>query len=102
MANDCIGPDVEKMVHEILPGGVLLLENLRFHREEVRNETGFVIKLASLADLYVNDSFRTARGSYASTVGVPQYLKPAVAGLLMEKLLLTAKLDAFRNFAIFL
>nr|GEW31399.1 phosphoglycerate kinase, cytosolic [Tanacetum cinerariifolium] len=85
MADDCIGPDVEKLVAEIPEGGVLLLENVRFYKEEEKNDPEFAKKLASLADLYVNDAFGTAHRAHASTEGVAKYLKPSVAGFLMQK-----------------
>ncbi|CAH9105099.1 unnamed protein product [Cuscuta epithymum] len=85
MANDCIGEEVEKLVSEIPEGGVLLLENVRFYKEEEKNDHEFAKKLAALADLYVNDAFGTAHRAHASTEGVAKYLKPAVAGFLMQK-----------------
>ncbi|XP_071725770.1 phosphoglycerate kinase, cytosolic-like isoform X1 [Rutidosis leptorrhynchoides] len=85
MADDCVGPDVEKLVAEIPEGGVLLLENVRFYKEEEKNDPEFAKKLASLADLYVNDAFGTAHRAHASTEGVAKYLSPAVAGYLMQK-----------------
>ncbi|CAH9078441.1 unnamed protein product [Cuscuta europaea] len=85
MANDCIGEEVEKLVAEIPEGGVLLLENVRFYKEEEKNDPEFAKKLAALADLYVNDAFGTAHRAHASTEGVAKYLKPAVAGFLMQK-----------------
>ncbi|KAK9048138.1 hypothetical protein SSX86_032899 [Deinandra increscens subsp. villosa] len=85
MADDCIGPDVEKLVAEIPEGGVLLLENVRFYKEEEKNDPEFAKKLASLADLYVNDAFGTAHRAHASTEGVAKHLKPSVAGFLMQK-----------------
>ncbi|KAL9998852.1 putative phosphoglycerate kinase [Helianthus debilis subsp. tardiflorus] len=85
MADDCVGPDVEKLVAEIPEGGVLLLENVRFYKEEEKNDPEFAKKLASLADLYVNDAFGTAHRAHASTEGVAKHLKPAVAGFLMQK-----------------
>lgn len=66
-ADDCIGPDVEKLVASLPEGGVLLLENVRFYKEEEKNEPEFAKKLASLADLYVNDAFGTAHRAHAST-----------------------------------
>lgn len=87
MANDCIGEEVEKMVAEIPEGGVLLLENVRFHKEEEKNDPEFAKKLASLADLYVNDAFGSAHRAHASTEGVAKFLKPSVAGFLMQKVL---------------
>ncbi|TXG71300.1 hypothetical protein EZV62_006235 [Acer yangbiense] len=85
MANDCIGEEVANLVAEIPEGGVLLLENVRFYREEERNDPEFAKKLASLADLYVNDAFGTAHRAHASTEGVAKFLKPSVAGFLMQK-----------------
>ncbi|KAF2311261.1 hypothetical protein GH714_021264 [Hevea brasiliensis] len=85
MANDCIGEEVEKLVAELSDGGVLLLENVRFHKEEEKNDPEFSKKLAALADVYVNDAFGTAHRAHASTEGVAKYLKPSVAGFLMQK-----------------
>ncbi|KAG2679606.1 hypothetical protein I3843_11G058600 [Carya illinoinensis] len=85
MANDCIGEEVKKIVDELPEGGVLLLENVRFYKEEEKNDPEFAKKLASLADVYVNDAFGTAHRAHASTEGVAKYLKPAVAGFLMQK-----------------
>ena len=82
--DDCICPEVEKTVAAMKPGDVVLLENLRFHAEEEANDAGFAKKLASLADLYVNDAFGTAHRAHASTEGVTHYL-PGVAGFLMER-----------------
>lgn len=84
MAPDCIGPVVEEMARKIPRGGVLLLENLRFHAEEEANDKKFAQALASLADVYVNDAFGSAHRAHASTAAVTEHL-PAVAGLLMEK-----------------
>lgn len=84
MAVDCIGPQVEEAVDRLEGGGILLLENLRFHPEEETNDSGFAEELARLADIFINDAFGTAHRTHASTVGVTKYL-PAVAGLLMEK-----------------
>ncbi|MFZ5928345.1 MAG: phosphoglycerate kinase [Acidobacteriota bacterium] len=83
MAPDCIGEEVEKMLPK--PGEVLLLENLRFHAGEEKNDPEFSRKLARLGDVYVNDAFGTAHRAHASTVGIIEFLKPAAAGLLMEK-----------------
>ncbi|KAF5477306.1 hypothetical protein F2P56_003956 [Juglans regia] len=85
MGNDCIGEEVQKIVDELPEGGVLLLENVRFYKEEEKNDPEFAKKLASLADVYVNDAFGTAHRAHASTEGVAKYLKPAVAGFLMQK-----------------
>jgi phosphoglycerate kinase len=81
---DCIGPEVAKAVSEAKPGDVLLLENVRFHPEEEKNDPGFARELAANADLYVNDAFGTAHRAHASTEGVAHIL-PGVAGLLIEK-----------------
>jgi phosphoglycerate kinase len=83
MAPDCIGPAVEAMLPK--PGDVLLLENLRFHPEEEKNDPEFSKKLAALCELYVNDAFGSAHRAHASTVGMIAYLPKAAAGLLMEK-----------------
>ncbi|MFB3776501.1 MAG: phosphoglycerate kinase [Bryobacteraceae bacterium] len=83
MAPDCVGPEVEAM--KPAPGHVLLLENLRFHAEEEKNDPGFAKQLASLCDLYVNDAFGTAHRAHASTVGMIQFVPKAAAGLLMDK-----------------
>ncbi|XP_008798227.1 phosphoglycerate kinase 3, cytosolic [Phoenix dactylifera] len=85
MADDCIGEGVQKMVAALPDGGVLLLENVRFYKEEEKNDPEFAKKLASLADLYVNDAFGTAHRAHASTEGVAKFLKPSVAGFLMQK-----------------
>ncbi len=82
--SDCVGTGVEAAAAALPPGGVLLLENLRFHPEEEQNEAGFAQALAKLADVYVNDAFGAAHRAHASTAGVAAYL-PAVAGLLMQK-----------------
>jgi phosphoglycerate kinase len=82
--HDCIGPEVERAVAELRPGDVLMLENLRFHPEEERNDPAFARGLAGLADLYVDDAFGTAHRAHASTEGVTHFL-PAVSGLLMER-----------------
>jgi len=84
VADDCIGPAVEEAVRSLGPGELLLLENLRFHPEEEKNDPAFARALASLAEVYVNDAFGAAHRAHASTAGVAAYL-PAVAGFLMEK-----------------
>ncbi|KAJ6720744.1 PHOSPHOGLYCERATE KINASE [Salix viminalis] len=84
-SDDCIGPEVEKLVASLPDGAVLLLENVRFYKEEEKNEPEFAKKLASLADLYVNDAFGTAHRAHASTEGVTKFLKPSVAGFLLQK-----------------
>jgi phosphoglycerate kinase len=83
MAPDCVGPEVEAMKPK--PGEVLLLENLRYHKEEEANDPAFAEKLAKLADVYVNDAFGTAHRAHASTVGMIQYMPQGAAGLLMDK-----------------
>ncbi len=83
-AEDCIGEPAEDAVRLLAVGGVLLLENLRFHPEEEANDADFARQLASLADVYVDDAFGSAHRAHASIEGVTHYL-PAVAGLLMEK-----------------
>ncbi len=94
--DDCIGDDVAAKVAAMNNGDVLLLENVRFHPEEEKNTPEFAKQLASIADLYVNDAFGTAHRAHASTEGVTHYLKPAVAGFLIEKELkyLQAAVDA--------
>ncbi len=81
---DCIGPEVERAIGKLNNSHILLLENVRFHPEEERNEASFAQALSQLADVYVNDAFGTAHRSHASVVGITRYL-PAVAGLLLEK-----------------
>ena len=82
--NECIGEDVKDFINGMKPGDVALLENLRFHAEEEKNDPAFVKALASLGDIYVNDAFGTAHRAHASTEGLAHQL-PAVAGFLMEK-----------------
>ena len=84
-APDCVGPEVEKQVASLKDGDVLLLENLRFHAEEEKNDPGFARRLGALAQVYVNDAFGSAHRAHASTEGIAHDLAPAVAGLLMEK-----------------
>lgn len=84
MASDCIGPEVEKLASELKSGEVLLLENVRYYKEETKNDPDFAKKLASLGDVYVNDAFGTAHRAHASTEGVAHHL-PAAAGFLIEK-----------------
>ena len=83
--DDCVGPEVEKAVNGLAGGEVLILENLRFHKEETDNDADFSRKLADLADIYVNDAFGTAHRAHASTEGVTRYVDTAVSGFLMEK-----------------
>ena len=82
--NDCIGEDAKKAALGMKPGDVLLLENLRFHAEEEKNDPAFAKELAGLGDIFVNDAFGTAHRAHASTEGVTKYL-PSVAGFLLEK-----------------
>ncbi|MFB2770715.1 phosphoglycerate kinase [Pelatocladus sp. BLCC-F211] len=83
--DDCIGDDVAAKVGSLQNGQVLLLENVRFYKEEEKNDPEFAKKLAANADLYVNDAFGTAHRAHASTEGVTQFLSPSVAGYLVEK-----------------
>ncbi len=82
---DCVGEIAGELAHQLESGQVLLLENLRFHAEEEANDPAFSKALASLAQVYVNDAFGSAHRAHASTEGITHFLKPAVAGLLMEK-----------------
>lgn len=83
-AEDVIGPSAQAAVANIKSGDIVLLENLRFHAEEEKNDADFAKKLAAYADIYVNDAFGTAHRAHASTAGVAEYL-PAVAGFLIGK-----------------
>jgi phosphoglycerate kinase len=82
---DCVGEIAEEMSRQLESRQVLLLENLRFHAEEEANDPGFSKQLASLAEVYCNDAFGSAHRAHASTEGITHFLKPSVAGLLMEK-----------------
>ncbi|MFZ5864413.1 MAG: phosphoglycerate kinase [Thermodesulfobacteriota bacterium] len=84
-ADDCIGPTARSAVEALTPGGVLVLENLRFHAGETKNDSGFAQELASLADVYVNDAFGTAHRAHASTAGITEFVKEKAAGLLLEE-----------------
>ena len=84
LAKDVIGPDAEKLTSNMKNQDVVLLENVRFHKEEEKNDPEFAKKLASFAEIYVNDAFGTAHRAHASTAGVADYL-PAVSGFLIEK-----------------
>ncbi len=84
-ARDCIGDEVKKLVAEMRPGDVLLLENLRFHIEETKNDEGFAHELSSIADLYVNDAFGAAHRSHASVDAIAYNFSDPAAGFLMEK-----------------
>ncbi|BFN36797.1 phosphoglycerate kinase [Fidelibacter multiformis] len=90
-AEDCVGEEAEKLAASLKPGDVLLLENLRFHKEEKKNDPEFAKKLASYADMYVNDAFGTSHRAHASTVGVTEYFDKVVCGLLLEKELVYLK-----------
>jgi phosphoglycerate kinase len=82
---ECIGETAEQAASALEPGGFLVLENVRFHKEETANDAGFAAALAKLGEVYVNDAFGTAHRAHASTVGVPSHLKPAASGLLMDR-----------------
>lgn len=86
-APDCVGNEVEALVNELKDGEVLLLENLRFHKEEEKNDPRFAEQIAKFGDVYVNDAFGTAHREHASTYGVPQQMqgKPRVIGFLIQK-----------------
>jgi len=83
--DDCIGPGVQKAVSDMKDGDVVLLENLRFHAEEEKNNPEFAKNLASLGEIYVNDAFGTVHRAHASTEGVTRYIKICVAGFLLAK-----------------
>jgi 3-phosphoglycerate kinase len=82
---DCIGPETKKTVDSLKDGEVALLENVRFHKEEEKNDPEFAKKLAELGEIYINDAFGTAHRAHASTVGVCKYMKKCAAGFLMNK-----------------
>ncbi len=82
---DCVGPEAEKAVAALKDGDILLLENLRFHKEEEENDPVFSKNLAKLADIYINDAFGTAHRAHASTEGITKFVKPAGCGYLMKK-----------------
>ncbi len=83
-APDCLGEEIERWTQKMMPGEILILENLRFHKEEEENDPGFSEKLAKLGDVYVNDAFGASHRVHASIVGVPKLL-PSCAGLLLER-----------------
>jgi phosphoglycerate kinase len=85
LAPDCVGRAVEDMVQALAPGQALLLENLRFHAEEEKNDTAFAQALARLADVYVNDAFGTAHRAHASTAGMVPFVEERAAGFLLQK-----------------
>ena len=90
-APDVVGPEVRRGVDRLEPSSVLVLENTRWERGETENDPGLARELASLGDAYVDDAFGAAHRAHASTVGVTEYLRPAVAGLLLEKEVVTLR-----------
>jgi phosphoglycerate kinase len=84
-AEDCVGDEVKQAVERLQDGEILLLENLRFHSEEEKNDEAFAKELASLCDVYVNDAFGAAHRAHASTAGITKFVKQSAAGLLMER-----------------
>lgn len=84
MAEDVVGESAQKLAENLQPGQVMLLENVRFHKEETDNDPEFAKKLASFGDIFVNDAFGTAHRAHSSTAGIAEYL-PAVSGFLIEK-----------------
>ena len=84
MASDVVGPDAKAKAEALCPGQVMIIENVRFHAEETKNDPAFAKELASMADIFVNDAFGTAHRAHASTAGVADYL-PAVCGYLIQK-----------------
>jgi phosphoglycerate kinase len=84
-AKDCIGAETKAMIDSLKDGDVLLLENLRFHKEEEKNDENFAKELASYGDVYINDAFGTAHRAHASTEGVTKFIKQCAAGCLMQK-----------------
>lgn len=85
LTDDCIGADAKAEIRALKDGQVLLLENVRWHKEEEKNDSAFARELAEGCDVYVNDAFGTAHRAHASTEGVSKYLKPCVAGFLLQK-----------------
>ena len=83
-APDCIGSEIKKWISQMKPGEILLLENLRFHKEEKENDENFAKELAELGDIFINDAFSVCHRAHASVVGIPQYL-PSGIGFLLEK-----------------
>lgn len=84
-APDCVGPEAVQMAHALKDGEILLLENLRFHPEEEKNDPAFAAQLAKLGEIYVNDAFGSAHRAHASTEGVTKFIETSAAGFLMEK-----------------
>ena len=85
LAKDCVGPEVKKLVAEMKPGCIVLLENLRFHHEEEKNSDEFASELASLGDVYIDDAFGNAHRKHASNVGIVKYMKEYGAGFLIKQ-----------------
>jgi len=85
MAPDCVGGEVRKLVDDLKPGGILLLENLRFHSEEEKNDDRFAAELAGLADVYIDDAFGNAHRKHASNVGITQFIRQCGAGFLIKR-----------------
>jgi len=85
MAPECVGPEVERLAHDMKPGDVMLLENLRFHPEETTDDEGFAKKLSMLADVYVNDAFGVAHRAHTSVHAITKFFDICVAGFLMKK-----------------
>ena len=85
LAPDCVGPEVEKMTAELKPGDILLLENLRFHKGEEKNDPAFAQSLARLAEVYVNDAFAVSHRAHASVEGMTKFFKEKAAGFLMKQ-----------------
>ena len=83
--DDCIGEGNAELINAMNEGDVMLLENLRFYKEEEKNDAGFAMKLASYGDIFVNDAFGTAHRAHASTEGVTKFVNTSAAGFLMEK-----------------
>jgi phosphoglycerate kinase len=90
-APEVVGPEVRRGAERLEPGGVLVLENTRWERGETENDSGLARELAALGDAYVNDAFGAAHRAHASTAGVAEYLRPAVAGLLLEREVVTLR-----------
>lgn len=84
-AEDCIGEKAEKVIKSAKEGEIILLENVRFHSEEKKNDPKFAMKLATHADLFVNDAFGSSHRAHASVAGVTEFLQPSVSGFLLEK-----------------
>jgi phosphoglycerate kinase len=92
MAPDCTGPEVRKLIDALKPGDILLLENLRFHIEETKNDDGFAAELAAYADVYIDDAFGNAHRVHASNVGITKFIRECGAGFLIKR-----ELDYFKK-----